>query len=158
MAETLADKKKCADCGADVRPGTAFCYNCGTTVRPDEPVADEASNAWFGETLVMERPQEQVTEVLPASAIQPEIAAAEGKATEAKTEVLDIDPTHHSLPVEAGMKSAAGMRRKPKTFQRKEVEVVWEEPEKAPVLKLVLATLVFVLFTIVVFWFAMQMK
>jgi hypothetical protein len=70
----------------------------------------------------------------------------------------ELDPIHHSLPVEPGMRSAATIRRKPKTFQRREVEIVWEEYDGGSSLKYILITMLVVLFTIIVFWIAMTMK
>jgi predicted amidophosphoribosyltransferase len=32
MAEILVEKQICASCGANVRPGALFCYNCGGAV------------------------------------------------------------------------------------------------------------------------------
>jgi hypothetical protein len=179
MAETLVEKNVCKECGADVRPQTAFCYNCGKPVAPGEPEtnhADEASDVWFGETIVNEEPivnqepvvevEEPVQEIAAVEEPVQEIAEPEpepepepvGQETESNMETIRIDPLHHSLPVESGLKSAASIRRKPKTFNKREVEVVWEEHEKPPTLKLILVTLFLVLFTIIVFLIAMQMK
>lgn len=192
MAETLVEKKVCAECGVDVRPQTSFCYNCGKSVTetPDRGPAGEPSSVWFGETLISDEP-EPVAEPEPESEPEPEpdedlgeavtesweepLAAEpepESEATgeehekdqtevlepEDKTAVDDLDPIHHSLPVESEMRSAASIRRKPKTFQRKEVEVAWEEYEGRSGLIYVLITLLVVLFTVIVFWMAMNMK
>jgi hypothetical protein len=32
MPETITEKAVCAKCGADVREGTQFCYNCGSSL------------------------------------------------------------------------------------------------------------------------------
>lgn len=173
MAETLVEKRVCGECGADVRPNTAFCYNCGKSVslaEEEDGHTDEASDAWFGETLVSEpepdeeleetvaipEPEEtQETVVIPEpqeTGIEAEISA------ETKPDTPDIDPIHHSLPVEGGLKSAASIRKRPKTFQKREVEVVWEKHDDPPTSKFILVTLIFVLFTIAVFFIAMQMK
>lgn len=37
MAEVKAEKAKCWNCGADVRPDTQFCYSCGRSVIEPEP-------------------------------------------------------------------------------------------------------------------------
>lgn len=34
MADVLIEKPVCAECSAEVRNGSAFCYNCGKAVRP----------------------------------------------------------------------------------------------------------------------------
>lgn len=175
MAETLVEKRVCGECGVDVRPNTAFCYNCGKSVSLEEPETNhdnEASDAWFGETLVSEpRPEEELQE--PEEVSEPETpepqveeigaetiaeTIADAPDAETKPDAPDIDPIHHSLPVEGGLKSAAAIRKRPKTFQRREVEVVWEKHDDPPNSKFILVTLILVLFTIAVFLIAMQMK
>jgi hypothetical protein len=160
MAETLVEKRVCKECGADVRPNTAFCYNCGKSISFEEPGSnhkDDANDIWFAETLISEGSQE---ELRAAEMREPEFADLPTIeiGAEVKPEVGELDPIHHSLPVEGGLKSAAAIRRKPKTFQRREVEVVWEEHENPPTSKFILVTLILVLFTIAVFLIAMQMK
>ena len=160
MAETLVEKEICKECGVDVRPNTAFCYNCGKSVVVEDPETnreDEASDAWFGETLISEGPQEELQEPEAVEPERPELLAREIDA-ETKPDAGDMDPIHHSLPVEGGLKSAAAIRRKPKTFQRREVEVVWEDHKDPPTSRFILVTLLLVLFTIAVFLIAMQMK
>lgn len=163
MAKTLVEKEICKECGADVRPNTAFCYNCGKSVVGEEPETNHgASDAWFGETLISEGPPEELQEQEVAETEVEETETAEPPAAEivaeTKPEVADLDPVHHSLPVDGGLKSAAAIRRKPKTFQRREVEVVWEDHKDPPTSRFILVTLLLVLFTIAVFMIAMQMK
>jgi hypothetical protein len=190
MAETLVEKRVCGECGVDVRPNTAFCYNCGKSISPSEAGderVDEASDAWFGETLVS-RPgpdeelqeavvvpeleeESQETVVIPEAdeelletVVVPEPLETQGAGSEADTvaetkpDIAGIDPVHHSLPVEGGLKSAASIRKRPKTFKRREVEVVWEKHNDPPTSRFILVTLIFVLFTIAAFLIAMQMK
>lgn len=165
----MVEKKVCGGCGVDVRPNTAFCYNCGKSVSLEEPEPnhdDEASDAWFGETLVSERLEEELQKPEVSEPDIPEPESLEPQAEEIEAETIgetkpdapDIDPIHHSLPVEGGLKSAAAIRKRPKTFQRREVEVVWEKHDEAPNSKFILVTLILVLFTIAVFLIAMQMK
>lgn len=184
----MVEKKVCRECGAEVRPQTSFCYNCGKSVTeiPDRDPAGEPSSVWFGETIVSdepepeptppEEPENEVDEVLeePVPA-EPEIDPAEYETEKIEREFLEpaiieaetapgpedtdgLDPIHHSLPVESGMRSAASIRRKAKTYQRREVEIVWEEYEGKSNLKYILITLLVVLFTVIVFWIAMTMK
>lgn len=47
MAETVVEKQTCEKCGADVREGTTFCYNCGAAVTAEEaaePPAEVSAN------------------------------------------------------------------------------------------------------------------
>jgi hypothetical protein len=39
MVETAVEIQRCGACGADVRDGSLFCYNCGASVGP-APIAD----------------------------------------------------------------------------------------------------------------------
>lgn len=182
MEETSVEKRVCKECGVDVRPDTAFCYNCGRSVTetPDKPAVEEVSSAWFGETItsdndanddieeaVIEEPEpaetvseEQAEDVaIPApDASLEQLDEKDPISTDDKPATEGLDPIHHSLPVESGLKSAASIRKKPKTFRNKEVEVVWEEHGGRSNLAYLLITLVVVLFTLVVFYFAMQMK
>lgn len=163
MAETLVEKNVCKECGADVRPQTAFCYNCGKAVAQPEEAADpidEASDVWFGETIVNEEPIPDVEGPVGKEDDGSVPSEAQSVPEEAKTlpMVDEIDPLHHSLPVESGLKSAAEIRRKPKTFKGRDVEVVWEGYKDPPTRGLILITLLLVLFTIIVFLIAMQMK
>ena len=43
MAETTVEKATCENCGADVREGTSFCYNCGTPVAEIETAETSAN-------------------------------------------------------------------------------------------------------------------
>jgi uncharacterized Zn finger protein (UPF0148 family) len=41
MAKTETAKEVCEKCGADVREGTTFCYNCGSPLVELEPAIEE---------------------------------------------------------------------------------------------------------------------
>jgi hypothetical protein len=50
MSETVIETAECAECGAEIRDGSLFCYSCGKPVRnaeiinepkPDQPKAEE---------------------------------------------------------------------------------------------------------------------
>ena len=51
MAEATAEKTACENCGAEIREGTLFCYNCGNKFDDALPasngtaLSDEAKNA-----------------------------------------------------------------------------------------------------------------
>lgn len=173
MSKTLVEKKICDACGAVVRPGSGFCYNCGGAVAAHESlpksesnnVQKEASDAWrqsdLGETsdfktsnidLKTTKLKEEVIEVIDLKPI--------GKPGD---EVLN--PTLESIPAEkpsgreeAKMKSAANMRRKAKSFQRKTVEVVWEEPESGPNKWFPIVAIILILLVVGIFYLAMYLK
>src|SRR5215210_6792017 len=119
MAETLVKNRVCNACGADVRSGASFCYNCGSSVIA-EPLSPEKN----GNNDVGEKTEKFL---FPEKTFEDEkIQAVENKETAEKTEA---EITAEAKPE---LKSAASMRRKPKTIQRKRIEVAWEEPASAP--------------------------
>lgn len=141
---------------------------------PVEDAADAITETWEGPALAeaiadaagdepetveaASDPAEAVTEGIESENIEPENIGPADIEPEAAPGPDGLDPVHHSLPVESGMQSAASIRRKPKTFQRREVEIVWEEYEGKSNLKYILITLLVVLFTVIVFWIAMTMR
>jgi len=175
-AEVRPQTSFCYNCGKSV------------TETPDRDPADEPSSIWFGETIISDgpepepepeptqEPEDAVTEAFEGPiAPEPPVDLAEYETEKIEREDLELeniepetapdpeaagglDPIHHSLPVESGMRSAASIRRKAKTYQRREVEVIWEEYEGKSNLKYILITLLVVLFTVIVFWIAMTMK
>lgn len=146
MAETLVKEKVCNACGAEVRPNSVFCYNCGSAVAPEAPlggnVTRKLSDDWFKGDLVEEKPKRIVSdktenqivsdekvdtekietekEIQSAQLSEPEII--EKSAPENETEKRDLSK----------MDSAANLRRRGKSLQKKRVEIVWEEHDNAP--------------------------
>ena len=43
VQETTATTVECPKCGADVRDGSVFCYNCGGRVADDDVIAESSS-------------------------------------------------------------------------------------------------------------------
>ena len=119
MAEMLVKNRVCNACGVDIRDGAFFCYNCGSSV-----TADVSSPERNGKNDVGEK-----TEKLfyPEKTLEDEkIPVVENKET-AENNEAEITPE-----AKPELKSAASMRRRPKTIQRKRIEVTWEEPASAP--------------------------
>ncbi len=119
MAETLVKNRVCNGCGADVRSGAFFCYNCGSSVTADVASPEKNGNNEIGEKT------EKIP--FPEKTFEGEkIPAVENKETAEKNEA------EKNAEAKPALKSAASMRRKPKTIQRKRIEVTWEEPASAP--------------------------
>jgi hypothetical protein len=121
MAQTFVENKTCGICGADVRPNALFCYNCGGAVTvetkseekpPEKPFAPEVKKE-PEQTVVIE--ESKLTPIVEDAGIK-ESKNSKNLETERKPE----------------LKSAASLRRKSKSLERKTVEVVWEEHENAP--------------------------
>src|SRR5215203_606625 len=113
MAETLVKNRVCGACGVEVRSGTFFCYNCGSSVTGDAASSDRnGKNDERGKT--------------------DNVLSPENISADEKTPVVENNKTgeQNNGEVIAGekpkLKSAASMREKPKTIQRKRIEVVWE--------------------------------
>lgn len=150
MAETQVEKKICESCGAEIRPGSTFCYNCGGAVSPDLPLSENNSY----KTTRLEK--EKLAGLADRPIEKPTVAELLEKIEERPIE----KPREETVPIrdDAKMKSAANLRRKAKSFQKKPVEVVWEEPENAPNKWFPIVAIVLVLFVLGIFYLAMVLK
>lgn len=138
MAETLVKEKVCNACGTEVRPQAMFCYNCGSAVAPDIPLAEnnnkKVSNAWFRDDLVetdsedIEIENDQSDEELIED--EDEIEAEEDTELQAADEISEEEKTEERDL--SKMDSAANLRRRGKSIQKKRVEIVWQEHDNAP--------------------------
>lgn len=142
MAETLVKNEVCKKCGVDVRANTQFCYNCGASVSGsvENDLTDgnkETNLLVFPENAVAEKDSAAVRDHLAEAATGNGNAAVEEKPP---------------------LKSAASMRRKPKTIQRKRVEISWQEPESAPNLWFILAAVLLTVFAFVLWFLASSLK
>ena len=146
MAEILVENQICGACGAEVRKGALFCYNCGKSVAPAvSPADDNHKIENRAETVFKERvsespgPRPKGAEIFTGNSIE----KPDGKPTD--------------LP-ENNLKSAASMRRKAKTIQRKRVEVVWEEHGNAPNIWFILVALLLTLFAAGIWYLAIVLR
>jgi hypothetical protein len=163
MAETLVENRICDACGADVRTGSMFCYNCGSSVQDEigkrrkKKKKEKISDAWFKEEIAGNN--DLKTTKLDENI---EAKAKEELTEEAKEDLKESDSTDEKskpgIQEEAKLKSAASMRRKAKTFQKKKIEVVWEESESTPSAWFVLLALVLVFFAVLIYLAAMYVK
>jgi hypothetical protein len=149
MAETLVENRTCSACGANVRSGALFCYNCGGSVAPAIPVAENHKPAevvlFRDEKIVEETPKEENN--IPVS--EPEIL-------ETPVEKPIEKPNIHE---DAKLKSAASLRKKAKTFQKPKVEeILWTGHENAPNGWFILVALILTLFAVGIFYLAMSLK
>jgi hypothetical protein len=150
MAETLVENRTCSACGVDVRTGALFCYNCGGSVAPELPVAENhLPDGDFRESVTEEISGEEILEPIK------DIPSA--KTVFAETADKPIEKT--GIQEEAKLKSAASLRRKAKTFQKRKIEeIAWTGHENAPNAWFILVALVLTIFAVVIFWLAMRLK
>lgn len=156
MAETSVKQKTCQACGADVRPNSMFCYNCGSSVTNGKT---EVSDVWLRESLAEENgetsAQSHETTKLDAAVVEEKLAAPREIEEVEKTEKF---PKTTTIQEEAKLKSAAAMRRKAKSFQQKEVQVVWEDAEDASNAKLIIASVLLLIFAVAIVAIAFYLK
>ncbi len=170
MAKTLVKKKICDACGAEVRPGSLFCYNCGGAVAAELPETGKLNNRKAASDTRFQSDLKENTDFttsnidLKTTPLKEETvnrieARPIAKPTEELLEKIEVKPLEKpSLQEEAKLKSAASLRRKAKSFQRKRVEVVWEEPENAPNKWFPIFAILLVLFVVGIFYLAMYLK
>lgn len=134
MAETLVQEKVCGACGADVRPQALFCYNCGSAVAPDAPPFEnnnnkKTGNAWFKDELVAEDRQDLEFQ---DDESEDELIADGEEFETPENPKLEVDDDRAEERDLSKLESAANLRRRGKSVQKKRVEIVWEEHDNAP--------------------------
>ncbi|HSK70910.1 MAG TPA: zinc ribbon domain-containing protein [Pyrinomonadaceae bacterium] len=139
MAEVIVENRICNNCEADVRKGALFCYNCGSSVAPELPLPVEKNG-----NDVLFRTDDSVEEN-PAPITT-------------KTNNFDKPIEKPAVLEEPKLKSAASLRKRPKSVQKKRVEIVWEEPESAPNAWFVLVGILLTLFAVGIWLLAMYLK
>jgi hypothetical protein len=162
MAKTLVEKEICDACGADVRPGSLFCYNCGGAVSEDpEKFAKTNNKKNISAALKSDLSENNDLKTAKLKKDSFEAVADQPikKPTAELLEKIAEKPIEKPLiQEEAKLKSAANLRRRAKSFQRKTVEVVWEEPENAPNKWFPLVAIVLILLVVAIFYLAMYLK
>lgn len=158
------EKTVCVSCGTEVREGSSFCYSCGELIsgkptkakkrsrkasKNGRPVketnrldAEGPEQAIEQEEQLVEQPVEILTYPIPV-----EEPVIEDKTVLAESVVEDS----------AKLRSAASMRRRTRTFERKPVEVMWVEREK-PNLTFIIVSLLIVGFAAGLLVFALYLK
>ncbi len=145
MAETLVKNRVCNACGMDVRSGAFFCFNCGSSVTADVISSEKTENNAGKEKTENILFRENISE-------GEKIPVVENKKTGENNGAEIISEEKPKL------KSAASMREKPKTIQRKRVEVVWEEPSSAPNIWFILVAVLLTGFAAALWFVASYLK
>jgi uncharacterized OB-fold protein len=130
MPKIEVQETACANCGAEGRPDTAFCYNCGAAVT--------------------NRPENEKGLAGPA-----DNGSAEGFLTEPSNGMARVEDRRPAPPK---YESAAGLRRRSKVAARKPVEVTWvPEPESANI-TFIIASLILLVMAIILIVAAFYLK
>ncbi len=155
MAETMVENQVCNACGADVRKGALFCYNCGGEVASEIAVAkndkiETGDSIQFQENVSTENGNE-----FKQSEVKTKQEVREIFVEKSITKPIEKS----SSDEEAELKSAAAiMRGKSKIIQPKKVEVVWEEHDNTPNLWFILVAVFLTIVTAVILFLALRMK
>lgn len=150
MAETIVENKICSVCGTEVRKGALFCYHCGSAVAPDiialkaDKINDE--NQVVVKKDFTENGQKDKRKKLKDRP-ENELVSLE-EIAENPILIPEVQP-------ETTLKSAASLRKKAKVYQKKKVEIVWEEHENAPNVWFILAAFLLTVFAVAVMWLAL---
>lgn len=147
MAETTVQQKVCKACGVDIRPNSSFCYNCGSSISAEKNGNTEVSDVWLRENIAEEKPQVEKVEKKEAESVKPNVVLKESESEKAA-----------ALSEDGKLKSAAAMRRKAKSYQQKQVEIVWEEAENSSNVKLIIAAILLLIFAVAVVLIAFYLK
>jgi len=161
MAEIIVENQICETCGADVRPQALFCYNCGGAVgvqieKTENKTESKNGNNKSGDVLLKNNFKEEIKE---ETAEKPANSESNGdvRKIEVTAETIKKDKKADVFE-EAKLKSAASLRRKAKSIQPKEIEIIWEEPEKISGLWLTLIVLLLSAFAAAVVFLAISLK
>ncbi len=153
MAETIVENQICNACGADVRTDALFCYNCGGAVAT-EPVAGDddkkgkVSDVWLRENIVENGKNDSI----------PDKQKNDSEDSVTSESIFEKPDKKPDMQTEAKLKSAASLRKKSATYQKKQIEVVWEEYENAPNGWFIAVALILTLFAIGVLFLAIYLK
>lgn len=148
MAETIVKNEVCNACGKNARPGSLFCYNCGSSISAESASPEKVENDYKTEKLT----DEKLTDIVfsEKKSVSDDQNIAEAANNKTVGEALVEENTK--------LKTAASMRRKPKSIQRKRIEVVWEEPESAPNVWFILVALLLTGFALGLWFLASYLK
>lgn len=136
--EMVTESAICRKCGAEVREGSVFCYNCGTRMTAEiEPGRGQVSNG-----LSESRPA--VTPAAPADGPVP--------APVADKPLSSSPPDKHS----AALPTAASVRRRRPRSPRS-VEVIWQE-RQGPGWGFVIGSAVLVVITIMLLLLSLYLR
>jgi uncharacterized Zn finger protein (UPF0148 family) len=154
MAETITENQVCNACGADVRKGSLFCYNCGGRLVSEIAVIKNDKN----EAIADIQSQENVSDSNGDNFKQSGLDTKQG-IREIFNKVPIAKPIEKSnLSKETKLESAAAIRKKSKSIQPKKVEVIWEEHENAPNIWFILVAIFLTIVAAVILFLAIRMK
>ena len=133
MPKIEAEKEVCLKCGADVREGTTFCYNCGSPLASHEEIIEEIDVPGIEEVQAVDEKTQ---------------AALDDLAQRLK---LDEDE-------DKKLAKAAAERRKARISQRKSSEYTWEPSDDSSGAWALIAAIGFGVFALIVVFIALYKR
>ncbi len=147
MSEAIVENQTCKSCGSEIRKGALFCYNCGCSL-VSEVISAKSQNKYTDDATLshdnktVEKESEKMPEIETAT-IEKNVEVAEKTPVKKKAENL---------------KTAASLRKKNKTTDKKQIEIVWNEHENPPNALFLLATILMAVFAVCVVLFAFYFR
>lgn len=149
----MIENRVCGACGAAVRQGALFCYNCGADISKNVAVKEEKiAAAEIAPPINLIPNIENVAGNLKGNPEPVDVAGILG----AEIPVQKIADAKLSEP--APLKPAAAMRKKPKLIRPKKIEVIWEEHEDAPNVWFISVAVFLTILAVVILFLAVRMK
>ena len=154
MAETITENQVCSACGADVREGSLFCYNCGGSLASEIAVVKSEKNEAAADIQSQKNISDRNGDNFKQSGLdtKQEIREVFNEASIAKP----IEKSN--LNKETKLETAATLRKKSKSTQPKKVEVIWEEHENAPNVWFILVAIFLTVVAVIILFLAIRMK
>lgn len=138
MAEQVLEDKKCLECGENHRPGALFCYNCGSEVKEELNGNEKLPNDEY-----------KTGPLKNLEAIEKPVGIPLETAKPSKEEKINNREKRVAVERETNLKTAASLRKRKKPEEKKQVEVVWDVPERSSHTWFVLVSLILVLFALI---------
>ena len=154
MAETITENQVCHACGAGVREGSLFCYNCGGSLASEIAVAKSNKNEAVADIQSQENISDRNGDDIKQSGVK-----TKQEIREVFNEAPIAKPIEKSnLNRETKLESAAAMRKKSKSIQPKKVEIIWEEHENVPNVWFILVAVFLTIIAAVILFLAIRMR
>lgn len=133
MPDILVEDRTCRACGAEIRADTQYCYNCGEQLKACEK--NQASS-------------DAVSTVDDAGTGSMSLQGLSTGDSPLESSSRNGNPALNTVAADSPLQSAASLRRKPRSAERRTIEVTWEPATGSNVL-LIVATVLLLLFTVV---------
>lgn len=152
MAETVVENLVCDACGVGVREDSEFCYNCGESISKEFYDSGRDENDTSNDVRL-------VDQEIPETSNEDDnaVTANEVGIVSPKENTDDVFFENSVTDARTRLETAASLRNKSKAFNKKPIEVIWEEPAK-PSKLFVFVSIVLTLFAAAMLFLALYLK